>query len=142
MCMKILPLAFSLIASAAAAERVTYVCDVRPSSDGWLQTPVTVTFDTAAERAAVEDPIIKDNVGRAIEAKYNRRNNGRLEAIWDLGNVRQSRGQRRVSWILQVNPKTGKSIYRARWDMVGEGAANPPSTRGTCKTVGSPDLLG
>ncbi|MCV6586212.1 MAG: hypothetical protein OIF47_11810 [Marinibacterium sp.] len=135
-------LVLGFAATMASAQTVTYACRFNPSDDGWLQSPVTATFDIAGQKAAVLDPIIQDAVGGAIAARFKQRRNGKLEAIWDLGNVRQSRGARKVTWILQIDPSDNSALFRANWSMVGDDARRPPSARGTCQTTDSPNLLG
>jgi hypothetical protein len=138
-----LSFSFFFLASAAMAAPVTYVCDVRPSDDGWIPAQITATFDTAAGRAAVQDRFTEEyNNGRPVEARFRERRNGRLLASWSLGNIRSSRGARRLSWSLELTPSSGDALVRAHWDMVGEGAQRPPTTRGTCRVVDGPNLLG
>ncbi len=136
---------FLLLASPVLAAPVTYQCSVKPSDDGWIQGPVTATFDTAAQRVAVIDPIVQDaNGGRPVEARYRQRNNGKLEATWSLPNVRRGRGGgQKVVYTLEIDPRDTSAILRIRWDRVGENdQSRPPRGAGSCNVTGSPNLLG
>ncbi len=135
---------FLIMGGGAAAAPVTYQCSFAPSDDGWIAGPVTATFDTATEQAAVVDPIIEESTGgRAIAANYKRRNNGKLEATWSLDNVRRGRGGgQKVSWTLQVDPSDNSAVVRVYWAKVGDQDRRPPRGNGTCNTVSSPNLLG
>ncbi len=122
----------------AAQEPVVMMCEITDESGtGWVPDFIMLTRQTSgphAGRIEVFDPILKNLLGRPIEAKVTADQRDSRSYGWALAGVKNQSGQRteRLDYRLTVSRSSGRATLTA----VALGYDNTMTGTGICGTPG------